>query len=116
MPGGMICLRGGLAFLYPGPHGRRPSDLARQCNVSRQAMNYLLAALQERGYIERHAGSGGGSRVVRVKQKGRRVSNDIRKCIAEIEEEWAKHLGTERFIALRKTLFELSTWLGKLPV
>src|SRR2546426_11710077 len=42
-------------FLYPGPEGRRPVDLARQCNMSRQAMNYVLAGLEHRGYIQRQA-------------------------------------------------------------
>ena len=38
---------------YPGPDGLRPIDLAKQCNVSKQGVNYLLAGLMERGYIER---------------------------------------------------------------
>ena len=43
-------------FLYPGPEGRRPIDIARQCNMTRQAMNYVLAGLENRGYILREAG------------------------------------------------------------
>ncbi len=27
-------------FLYPGPEGRRPSELARQCNTTPQGKNY----------------------------------------------------------------------------
>ena len=44
-------------FLYPGPEGRRPIDLARQCNMTRQAMNYVLAGLENRGYILRQDSS-----------------------------------------------------------
>ena len=53
-------------FLYPGPDGRRPADLARQCNMTRQAMNYVLTGLERRGYIERHAGPSATARIVRL--------------------------------------------------
>src|SRR5512136_1264947 len=51
-------------FLYPGPEGRRPIDLARQCNMTRQAMNYVLTGLESRGYILRCAGPSAAVRVV----------------------------------------------------
>ena len=38
----------------------------------------------------------------------------IRSCVAEVEREWAAHLGSQRFKALRDTLHDLSSWLGKL--
>jgi hypothetical protein len=34
-------------FRYPGPHGRRPSDLAAEAGTTRQAMNYLLGQLSQ---------------------------------------------------------------------
>jgi hypothetical protein len=34
---------------YPGPHGRRPSEITAHARVSKQAMNYLLNQLEERG-------------------------------------------------------------------
>jgi DNA-binding MarR family transcriptional regulator len=101
-------------FLYPGPDGRRPIELARQCGMSRQAMNYVLAGLERRGYVERHAARGGGPRTVRLTARGRKLIAPLRPCVAEIEREWAAQLGTRRFAALRETLFELSKQLGKL--
>ena len=101
-------------LLYPGPDGRRPIDLARQCNMTRQAMNYVLAGLERRGYIERQAGVGAAERVVRITERGQEAVVRIRNCVAAIEREWAAHLGTPRFKALRETLQELSMWLGKL--
>jgi DNA-binding MarR family transcriptional regulator len=100
-------------FLYPGPEGRRPVDVARQCNMTRQAMNYVLAGLERRGYIERHAGLTSASRIVRLTPRGREMVAPIRRCVAEIEREWAAHLGTQRFKALRDTLHDLALWLGK---
>lgn len=101
-------------FLYPGPAGRRPSDLARQCNMTRQAMNYVLSSLERRGYIERRSAEGAMARV-EVTDLGWDVIAQIRRCLAEIEKEWAAHLGAGQFEALRGTLRELAAWLGKLP-
>lgn len=102
-------------FMYPGPEGRRPVDLARQCNMTRQAMNYVLTGLESRGYIERQAGTGTVERVVRLTDRGWEVIDLIRSCVAEIEQQWIAYLGAQRFKALSETLRDLSVWLGKLP-
>lgn len=102
-------------FTYPGPEGRRPIDLARQCNMTRQAMNYVLTGLESRGYIERQAGTGAAERVVRLTDRGWEVIALIRRSVAEIEQQWIVYLGAQRFKALSETLRDLSVWLGKLP-
>jgi len=99
-------------FLYPGPDGRRPIDLARQCGTTRQSMNYVLAGLERRGYIERRAGT--ASHVVRLARRGWQTIPTIRRCVGAIEREWSAHLGARRFETLKGTLRELSIWLGKL--
>jgi DNA-binding MarR family transcriptional regulator len=101
-------------FLYPGPEGRRPADLARQCSMTRQAMNYVLTGLERRGYIERQAGPGATTTLVRMTAKGWAMVEPIRRCVAEIEQEWTAHLGAKRFKALRETLHDLALQLGKL--
>jgi DNA-binding MarR family transcriptional regulator len=101
-------------FLYPGPDGRRPIDLARQCNMTRQAMNYVLAGLERRGYIKRNARTSAAARVVRLSDRGWEIVAQIRDCVAAIEQEWASHLGAQRFKVLRETLRDLALWLGKL--
>ncbi|HEX6018915.1 MAG TPA: MarR family transcriptional regulator [Burkholderiaceae bacterium] len=100
-------------FLYPGPEGRRPADLARQCSMTRQAMNYVLMGLERRGYLERHANPG-GTTLIRMTAKGWATFDPIRTCVREIEQEWTAHLGARRFEALRGTLHELALRLGKL--
>jgi len=40
-------------FQYPGPENQRPSDLAKQARMSKQAMNYLLGQLERLGYLTR---------------------------------------------------------------
>lgn len=100
-------------FMYPGPDGRRPIDLARQCGMTRQAMNYVLAELERRGYIERRAGPGSAVNVVHMTGKGQEMVALMRSCISTIEQEWTEYLGAKRFNALRETLQDLSMWLGK---
>lgn len=100
-------------LLYPGPDGKRPIDLARQCGMTRQAMNYVLSSLESLGYVERNTVSANSS-VVQLTDRGWELVSVIRGCIATIESEWALHLGKRRFEAFRATLVDLSTWLGKL--
>src|SRR5580692_10453760 len=38
---------------YPGPDGRRPSELAAESGLTKQAMNYLLGQLEDLGYLVR---------------------------------------------------------------
>lgn len=102
-------------FMYPGPDGRRPIDLARQCNMTRQAMNYVLTGLESRGYIERQAGTSTAERAVRLTDRGWEVIDQIRRSVVEIEQQWIAYLGAQRFKALSETLRDLSMWLGKLP-
>jgi DNA-binding MarR family transcriptional regulator len=100
-------------FLWPGPEGRRPSDLARQCAMTRQAMNYVLTGL-EKGYLERRDADAAKGRVVCVTERGRKVIRVIRGEVKEIERQWAAQLGLRRFEELRGTLRDLAGWLGKL--
>ena len=67
-----------------------------------------------RGYIERQAGANLAARLVVLTDRGWAMVEPIRSCVAEVEREWAAHLGSQRFKALRDTLHDLSSWLGKL--
>ena len=56
---------------YPGPDGRRPSDLAVEAGMSRQAMNYLLGQLEQLGYLVRgDDDTDGRSRRVSLTERG----------------------------------------------
>jgi len=101
-------------FLFPGPEGRSPSDLARQCGMTRQAMNYVLSGLEAEGHLRRHDADTPNGRVVRTTERGRRVIRVLRAEVAQIEREWAGYLGRTRYGQLRDSLNELARWLGKL--
>jgi DNA-binding HxlR family transcriptional regulator len=42
---------------YPGPENQRPSELAAQTRMTKQALNYLLGQLQALGYLTRETDS-----------------------------------------------------------
>jgi DNA-binding MarR family transcriptional regulator len=100
---------------YPGPDGVRPIDLARRCNMTKQAMNYVLAGFEAKGYIERKSPAGQRSTAVHLTPKGWKLLSATRHCATEIEARWAAHVGARRFDALRASLHEIAVWLGKLP-
>ena len=55
---------------YPGPDGMRPIDLARRCDMTKQAMNYVLAGFESKGYIERRSSAGQRSTTIYLTPKG----------------------------------------------
>lgn len=101
-------------FLYPGAHGRRPYDLARQCGTTRQNMNHLLSSLEGRGYLERRCADGSAATLVWVTPRGQKVHDCLRQEVVKIEKEWSAVLGAERFASLKQALVDLSRALGQL--
>ena len=96
-------------FLYPGPQGARPSELAAQRGMSKQAANYLLGQLERLAYLERRpdAGDGRSKRIV-LTDRGERAAYTIRDAVRDVEREWEAQLGQDRFAQLRTLLLELS--------
>lgn len=94
---------------YPGPDGRRPSELAAELRVSKQALNYLLGQLERLGYLERLADKHDRrSRQISLTRRGHEALQAIRDAVTEIEAEWAALLGPRRFAQLRTLLIELT--------
>lgn len=96
-------------FRYPGPQGARPTDVAAQLGVSKQALNYLLRELERLGYLERepHPDDLRSKRIVLTERGGAAVSV-IREAVAEVEAAWTEQLGARRFAQLRDLLLELN--------
>ncbi len=94
---------------YPGPDGRRPSDLAADAGTSKQAMNYLLGQLEAAGYLTRVPDPDDRrSTRIQVTDRGRAVARTVRATVTRIERELAHELGAERFDQLRALLAELN--------
>jgi DNA-binding MarR family transcriptional regulator len=95
---------------YPGPHGRRPSDLAADTGMTRQAMNYLLGQLQKAGYLTRR-GDGDDQRTRRVylTSRGHAALYAIQEAMSGIEAELEQELGPAQMTQLRTLLIKLNT-------
>jgi DNA-binding MarR family transcriptional regulator len=95
-------------FRWPGPEGRRPSELAAEAGMSRQAYNYLLGQLEERGYVERRPDAGDRrSKRVHLTDRGRALVPATREIVREVEREWARDLGADDLEQLRGLLERL---------
>ena len=95
-------------FLYPGPQGRRPSELAAHLRISKQAANYLLGELERLGYLERRADPDDlRSKRIALTRRGVSAVKVIREAVLELEHEWEQKLGPRRFAQLRELLREV---------
>ena len=98
-----------IVMQYPGPQGLRPSDLAAQLRMSKQALNYLLGELERLGYVERLPDPDDlRSRRISVTKRGDAIAAVIREAVGEIEAGWTEKLGAGRFEELRSLLVELN--------
>src|SRR3954468_21405383 len=97
-------------FQYPGPEGARPSDLAAQLRISKQALNYLLGELERLGYLERRPDPDDlRSKRIVLSKRGKAAVAVIRDAVAESERIWAEQLGEPQFAQLRALLVEINT-------
>ena len=93
---------------YPGPENRRPSDLAAETNMSKQAIDYLLGQMEELGYLAReHDENDQRSRRIRLTERGHAAARTMRDIVREVEREWAREVGPTRFEQLRELLIEI---------
>ena len=101
-------------FLYPGPQGQRPTELAARLGMSRQALNYLLGQLERLDYLERLPDPDDQrSKRIAVLPRGRSAIHVIRNAVGEVEGEWKTTLGAARFAQLRDLLLELTGTQGE---
>jgi DNA-binding MarR family transcriptional regulator len=101
---------------YPGPDGRRPIDLAAEANMSKQAMNYLLGQLEDRGYLVRRPDPDDPrSKRVYLTERGDATGKAMRDAVREVEGEWAAALGAEDLERLREMLTRLTALVRARP-
>jgi DNA-binding MarR family transcriptional regulator len=94
---------------WPGPDDLRPSELAAQSRMSKQALNYVLGQLERLGYLQRRDDPRDQrfKRIVLTK-RGQRAARAMRDIVREVESEWEQRLGPERFAELRVLLTDLN--------
>jgi DNA-binding MarR family transcriptional regulator len=93
---------------YPGPENRRPSDLAVQTQMSRQAMNYLLGQMEALGYLTRDDDpEDQRSKRIHLTDRGHAAARTIREIVRQVETEWEQQLSPQRFAQFRDMLTQL---------
>jgi len=94
---------------WPGPDDLRPSELAARTRMSKQALNYLLGQLERDGYLQRR-NDPHDQRFKRIAltRRGHRAARAMRDIVREVEAEWERQLGPQRFAELRALLTDLN--------
>ena len=94
---------------WPGPDDLRPSELAAQSRMSKQALNYLLGQLERLGYLERRDDPRDQRfKRIALTRRGKRAALAMRDIVRDVEAEWEQQLGPERFAELRLLLTDLN--------
>jgi DNA-binding MarR family transcriptional regulator len=92
-------------FRWPGPEGRRPTQIAADAQISKQRVRDLLRDLEERGYLGLELDPvDSRGRIIRLTARGRRLHRVAMDTHAAIEREWAARVGARRFAEARATL------------
>ena len=94
---------------YPGPQDRRPSELAAEARMTKQAMNYLLGQMEQLGYLTREDDPDDQRfKRVRLTERGHAAAQAVRAIVADIEAELERELGPAQLDELRKLLAQLN--------
>jgi DNA-binding MarR family transcriptional regulator len=94
---------------YPGPENRRPTELAAETRMTKQAINYLLGQMQQLGYLTRDDDPDDQRfKRVHLTERGHAAARAIRESVAEIEAELEQEFGPAQFDRLRELLIQLN--------
>lgn len=97
-----------LLFRYPTIIDTRPSELAEQIGITKQAMNDLLRQLEERGYLElRPDPADRRAKRISLTKRGVALADLTRNAAQQVSDEWSQAVGQKRFDAFRKILADL---------
>lgn len=99
---------------YPGPDGLKPVELATQTGMTKQALNYLLAQLEEGGYLVRR-GDPEDKRAKRLvmTEKGFEAGRVMRAEVLRIEKEYTNAYGRKALDELKSHLVDLGRVLDR---
>ena len=95
-------------FQRIAPEGSRLTELAEQAQITKQSAGFLVDQLERAGYVERVPDpTDARARLVRVAPRGAKAIPLAAAAVAEVEKEWAAHLGARRMSQLRGILTQL---------
>lgn len=94
-----------LVFVNIGEGVTRPSEIAAQVGVTRQAIHQTINEMVELGYLTLEADpKDRRAKVVVYTEKGERVGGTASQALREIETSLSSRIGTDRVGALRDAL------------
>lgn len=98
----------GRIFQRISPEGSRLTDLAEQAQVTKQAASGLVDELERAGYVNRVPDpSDARARLIQIAPRGELAVEAAAAIVAEVEAEWARHLGPRRITQLQSILDDL---------
>src|SRR6476619_7509178 len=83
-------------FQYPGPEGARPSELAAELGMSKQALNYMLGELER---LPDPADT--RSKRIALTARGSAAVKAMLDAVRAVEHDWRRQLGAKEFEQLR---------------
>ena len=90
------------------PAGMRLTDLAEQARVTKQTAGALVDQLERAGYVMRRPDpSDARARLVTLSERGLTACSAAAAEVAEVEQEWRRHLGDTAYRGLRDALIAL---------
>ena len=100
-------------FKHPTLDGMRPTDLADEMQLSKQAINDLLRDLERQGYIRREVDPADRrSRLIRLTAKGMKLEDTVRLAARDAERQLERKLGRDRVRSFREALVEAARILN----
>lgn len=103
-----LTLAQGRVIQRVGPRGTRLTDLAEQARVTKQTAGFLVDQLERAGYVRRVPDpTDARARLVQIAERGLAAIEVARQVEAEVEAEWAAHLGPRATQQLRRALTRL---------
>lgn len=88
--------------------GTRLTELAEQAQVTKQTAGFLVDQLERAGYVRRVPDpTDARARLVQIAERGAQTIPIAAAVVAEVEAEWAAHLGTTQATQLRRALVSL---------
>ena len=92
-------------FRWPGPEGRRPTEIAAGGQISKQRANDLLRDLERLGYLELEPDpTDSRARIIRLTERGADVYAITSAIQSEIEQDWAESIGPDDVERVREGL------------
>jgi DNA-binding MarR family transcriptional regulator len=89
-------------------HGSRLTDLAEQAQITKQSAGFLVDQLERAGLVERAPDpEDARARLIRFTKHGLQVVAVARKVERQVQREWRRHLGADRFNAMQEGLVAL---------